>query len=317
MFKEIFHEKKRKLLFLLSIFIIVTLAISMINSASAADIIIKPNTLGGFEKAVETANNGDTIYLKDGVYKGKRNTEINIEKNISITGLGSKIVLDGQGKNYLISIQNNNKVSLKKLNFKNGYDKNFSGAAIYSKGRLTVNSCTFTNNKALTGGAIYSEGKLTVSSCTFTNNKAKFGGAIDSRRSFTVSKSTFTNNQVPKKEDFYGVRYGGAFYSEGKLTVNSCTFNNNKAPSGGAIFSYGSSTMSESTFTNNKAIEYGGAICNENQPMKIVNSKFTNNIVGKNYNAIDYFYKKPYLKNVKITPKEGSKVKTIWLNYLS
>jgi hypothetical protein len=43
--------------------------------------------------------------------------------------------------------------------------------------------------------------------------------------------------------------------------------------------------------------------------MKIINSKFTNNIAKNKYNAIDYVYSRPYLQNVKITPKEGTKVK--------
>ena len=313
---EINSNKKKKILIIFSILLIATLAISMIGTVNAAEKTITPTSSGGLQKAVDRATDGDIIYLKKGVYKGKNNTEIFIDKNISIIGKDSKVVMDGKGKSFLISVHNDTKVFLKGIKFKNGYDIKYSGAAVYSKGFVTINSCTFTNNKALTGGALYSERKMTVINCTFKNNKAKLGGAIDAREKLTVINSTFINNQVPKKETFYEINYGGAIYCERELIVTSCTFNLNKAPYGGAIYSFGNSTLSNNTFNKNQAIKNGGAICNEKQPMKIVNSNFTNNIVGNEYKAIYYFFTKPIMKNVKITPKEKTKVENFWVSYL-
>jgi len=137
-----------------------------------------------------------------------------------------------------------------------------------------------------------------VTDSTFTNNKAinGGGGAIYGVR--TVSKSTFKNNQATKD-------YGGAISSVG--TVSKSTFTNNKAikSNGGAIAYVG--TVSGSTFTNNKAKDYGGAIYNRNS-LKITDSKFNKNIAGKEYYAITSL-KKVTKKNVKITPKDGTKVK--------
>ena len=273
------------LLTLLSILLITTLTISMISELSAADITIGPKTPGGLKKALEKAKNGDTIILKNGVYKGKNNADITIKKNINIRGQGSKVVLDGLGKNQIFQINKKNvKISLKNLKFTNGKAKiisedsydyvNGGGAILLIKGSLTVNKCTFTKNKAdelfpddgesiaSGGGAIMSFDNLKISQSTFTNNEAEDGGAIYSYQAkLTISQSTFTNNKAFD---------GGAIYSYyDKIDISKSVFTKNKAGTGGSITvdaggcfdskNCPSKIISGSTFTNNKALE-GGAI---------------------------------------------------------
>ena len=327
------------LLTLLSFLIIATLTISMISELSAADITIDPKTSGGLKKAMETAKNGDTILLKNGVYTGKNNVNLIINKNINIEGLGSKVVLDGEGNNHIFTITGET-VSLKKLKVTNGYSTASGGAINNVKGNLIVKDCTFTNNLAITGGAICTYNKLTVDNCTFTNNKAaNYGGAIDSFGKVNINNCTFKNNQATKdgggaivsggnpgdsltvkKSTFINNRAedGGAIDTYIKATISSCTFTNNRAmkKDAGAIdFRYGHSTVNSCTFKNNQAKRNGGAICigvhsGYTTKVEIVNSKFTNNIAGKIYNAI-YTYRgsKFTQKNVSITPKFGTKVK--------
>ena len=69
--------KKRKLLFLFLIFLV---TISTLSIVSAASIEISPTSPGGIWEAIETANNGDIIYLKDGEYTGYYNVEINVNR---------------------------------------------------------------------------------------------------------------------------------------------------------------------------------------------------------------------------------------------
>jgi hypothetical protein len=47
-------------------------------------------------EAIETAENGDIIYLENDVYVGENNLEINIDKNITIWGKGKNVVIDGK-----------------------------------------------------------------------------------------------------------------------------------------------------------------------------------------------------------------------------
>lgn len=326
---------KRKLLFLSLIFLIGTLAINTINGVNATNINIGTDTPGGIKKAVKIANNGDTIFLKAGVYKGVNNTKINIKKSITIYGLDSKVVLDGQGKNQIFTVLGK-KVLLKNLKLTKGYSPNKGGAIYHKAGYLTLTNCTFTNNQAYNGGAIYSDkNKLSVSTSNFIKNKAeKYGGAIYSDKvKMTVSKSTFTNNKAVKEN-------AGAIYNKNISTIRKCTFTNNKAKNyGGAIVTYAKLTVSESTFISNQVKKYdggaiitsaklivsnsdfvtnhakrnGGAICGENgkaSSVNVFNSKFTKNTAGKIYNAI-HTYKKSKLtkRNVSITPKVGTKLK--------
>lgn len=308
------YLKKRKLLFLFSIFLIVIIATSTISLASAADITIDPNTSGGLKEAVKIANDGDTISLKDGVYTGENNTKIAISKSVNIKGVGSNVVLDGEGKNQIFNIKGE-KVLLKKLKFRNGYkvsNYNGAGAIYHEKGNLNIADCIFTNNEAKNnmGGAIDSSyrGTLSVSSSTFKNNKADFGGAINSFKSI-IRKCTFKNNQV--KEE------GGAICTL-RSTISSCTFNNNYAKGkGGAIFAAdepttnGNLTVISSTFNNNQAKEEGGAICAWSISTSTVKSCTFKNNNGKSGGAIHFHggtmsIKKCTFKNNQAKSKGGA-----------
>ena len=288
-----------KLLFLT--FLLVTLAICMISVVTAADITISPITPGGLKKAVESAENGDTIYLKNGVYSGENNREINIIKSVNIIGKGKNVVIDGERQSYFFTSRIYYNVSLESLTLINfGYNKMMSGGAI-SAGPLTVKDCTFTNNQAGTGGAITCLRALTVSKSTFKNNKAtNSAGAIRCYGALTVSSCTFKNNQAP---------YGGAILCHRALTLSKSTFKNNQAGIGGAIFKWGPSTVSSCTFKNNQARYRGGAIYNKNGALTVKNTNFTKNIENKKYNAIYGHKDKITKKNVTITPKDGTKVK--------
>jgi len=294
LFNEI-HLKTSKILILFFIFLITTLASSMIETVSATNTTISSTTPGGLKLAIESSQTGDTIYLTKGSYSGENNTNITINKNINIEGLDSKVVLDGQGTNLFFKI-NQKTVTLKNLKFIHGYNGGKSGGAISSKGNLTVINCTFINNKSYNkindkGGAIYSTGNVTVTNSIFTNHKAKFGGAIWSSGSLSVTSSIFTNNKASsfggaiessvinvKKSIFTNnnASSGGAIKSWSNTNINSCIFKNNRVKnSGGAISSRDNLTVSKCIFTNNKASYEGGAISSDSS--KIINSKFNNN----------------------------------------
>ena len=281
------YLNRRKVLLIFPIFLIAIIAIGMISVVSAKDITIGPKTSGGLKKAIDKAENGDTILLKNGVYKGANNIGLIINKKITIEGKGNNVVIDAQRKNQTFNCYN--KVTFKNLKIKNGYVKNGDGAAIISYGDLTVSKCTFTNNQAGAGGAImigtltqWSTPTTLVLSCTFTNNQAREGGAIVLHGQSSVKNCTFKNN--------WAIDNGGAIYSNGESTVNKCTFTTNKAKYGGAIYCF--------PF--------------HNTTIKITNSNFNKNIAGKVYNAIHNQVdqqNKVIKQNVLITPKDGTKVK--------
>jgi len=271
-----------------------------LSVVSAVDFTIGPNTSGGLKKAVEIAGDGDTIYMRNGVYTCDDNRGIVINKSVSIQGKGKDVVIDAQGKDRIftlaywieknISSLPNYSVTLKNLTMINGRGS-FSGGAIYmdngflgdpthdsiplKQNKLSVIGCNFINNHAISGGAIYSANNII--NCTFNSNSASGygGGAIilDTYDSI-VTDSIFTNNSAE------GLG-GGAIESRCKnLTVKNCIFKNNTAWFGGAIAGEGDyETISNSTFTNNKA-KFGGAI---SQVTTIIKCTFKSNTATEEY----------------------------------
>lgn len=177
-----------------------------------------------------------TIHIANGNYNGDNNTNLIIDRSMTISGESQTgTIIDGTNKHQIFYIYNSSSlinVILQNLTFINGNANN--GGAIFSNGTLTVNDCTFTNNIATNdiggGGAIYSDMNcdLNLNGCTFTNNKANVSG-------------------------------GAIYYIGDIFNVNNCTFTSNNAIEGGAIFTLGGiSTINESSFINNKAYEAGG-----------------------------------------------------------
>jgi len=244
----------------------------MIDSSNATENMTIYNTTdGGIKKAI--AETDDTLYLNFGVYSGENNTNIIIDKSISIIGNGSSVVIDGK-------------------NQKNNYNIFY----ITNTGNLTLINVTIKNGYASGGGAIYNNGgSLNIDSCEFINNLATpyiigtvgvlGGGAIyNDKGNVVINKSNFTNNSV-NIEDNRATFGGGAIFNlYGNLTVINCNFINNSADYlGGAIYNWydwGDSnvTINNCNFSNNSASYGSGAIYNHNQgKINIYNSIFISN----------------------------------------
>ncbi|MEN6552759.1 MAG: right-handed parallel beta-helix repeat-containing protein [Methanobacterium sp.] len=234
------------------------------------------------KNATGIVNPNGTIHIADGTYTGLYNTNITIDKNMTIVGQSqTKTIINGEKINFIFTVNPGVTLTIQNLTLTNGTAAN--GGAINNDGSLTVTNCTFTDNKATNnyGGAINNEGTLSVTGCTFTGNTATSGGAIyNNDGSLNANNCTFTGNTAI---GFYG---GGAIANDGFLTVNNCTFTDNKAlMAGGAILNYGSLTVNNCTFTGNTATS-GGATYNYGS-LSANNSTFTGNaasIGGAIYN---------------------------------
>ncbi len=276
------------------LFITLTL-LFCVNTVSAADEAIFVNGSYGndnwdgqtwqtakltIQNATGTVSPNGVVTIADGVYSGNGNTNIVIDRNMTIQGLSqTKTIINGTDTNWIFTILSGVNVTIGNLTFTNG--SGYRGGAIYNHGDLTVENCTFTNNTATSleqtgggGGAICNfadEGPITttVTNCTFNFNNAMRGSAImnycgitDHYIISTVTNCNFTNNTAQGMGTIYNLADNGYVNS----TVTNCTFTNNTATNqGGCIANYcgnsGSitSTAMNSTFNSNHA-NYGGAI---------------------------------------------------------
>ena len=250
---------------------------------------VSGDSFSDIQTAINNANPGEIIELS-GLYKGS-GTEITISKN-NLTIIGNDATLDGQGLSRIFNITGN-KITLKNIQFINGYTSENGGAINWDGENGTVENSTFTNNTAYIGGAINWNGANgSVENSTFTNNTAQWGGgAINwNEENGKINRSNFNNNKA---------NTGGVLYWGGENgSINNSNFKNNTAEDGGAIYLEGSyGTVRNCNFINNQATEEGGAILWYGDNGKITYCNFTNNTAQDEGGAINWFYYEGTLSN--------------------
>jgi len=254
------------------------------------------NGFSDIQRAIDNAQAGDIIFLKDITYLNDIDGTMVIDKTLSIIGTDGT-VLDAEGESRIFTINDGvSNVVLDHMNFINGNVADGDGGAIYvgaNAHNFNVLNSNFTNNHAdsegADGGAIYVAGGSNngvISNVTFINNTADIGGGavkIQNGYEWNVYNSTFTNNTA----------YGNG-EDAGRGIENG----------GGAIWScYGEVGIHNSTFTANKGT-YGGAL---RGPFNTEDSEFYDNVATNgNGGAIDvtidvYYVQPPVLSYVNTT----------------
>lgn len=260
------------------------------TEALKADVTVDGNSFEDIRSAIESSNDGDTIFLKGGSYIGT-GTEIIVDKEITIVG-GSSLTdntlatLDANYQSRIFNVTANN-VVIKNINFIKGVLSG-DGAAIYwsgengylSNSNFNDNHATYSGNNyySAKGGAVCWNGKYGIlSNSTFSSNTAGYGGGIVWMASNgTVRNSNFTKNTVG--------RDGGSvywIYEYGKLF--ECNFINNIASyeGGGIRWTGFAGNISYCNFTENLAGEFaGGAVSFNSMQGDILYCNFVNNTAG-------------------------------------
>ena len=284
------YKYANKGLILVFLVAIAFIALSAVSTVSADSSVIYVNGSGGddswsgesalwngtdgpkksIKNATGAVNNSGTINIADGIYSGANNTNIVINKNLTIAGESKTgTIINGANTGNIFTIGKDISITIQNLTIING-STTLGGAICNSQGgNLTVINSTFKGNYATLGGAIYNAygGSLVVTDSNFTDNS---GGAIFNSYSsnLTVSNTNFTGNS----------RYGAIYSSYGcNLAVSNCHFTGNSGDLGGAISNIDNCNLavSNSTFTSNSE---GGAIDNLNNCNLVVsNCIFTDN----------------------------------------
>lgn len=252
-------------------------------------------TFEALQLKITNAEEGATIKLLNNyTYDDSFTTNgILIDKRIIIDGNG--FTINGLNKARIFNISAYSKVTLKNINFINGFAES-GGAILFTNNvlNLIITDCIFENNTASSrGGAVAFTGEYVnnalISKNTFIKNTAKEGGSIiipsecndcnftelnftdnyaeygacfdilDDINNVVFDKINFINNtaKVSAAAMFCGNRIYGSILS-------NITANNNTAGRTGGVFSFNgiisSSTFSKMTFTNNHAGDNGGAL---------------------------------------------------------
>ena len=181
---------------------------------------------------------------------------------------GNGCTISGSNAARIFNIEGNN-VTLKNINFINGYGE-FNGGAVYLGSNGTITNCNFANNTALKGGAVYAS-EVVIRNSNFNNNLGTnatgtvYGGAVYVENDGVIEDSNFTNNYVMVYSYWGRLFNGGAIFFNGTGTVANCNFINNSARNGGAVYFENKSKMdtgiiNNCIFINNTCESYGGAV---------------------------------------------------------
>lgn len=244
---------------------------------------------------------GDVICKVDGTIT--LSDPIEVSGDLTITGLGHYVVLDGGGSTRLFNVRAGGTLLLQELMLSNGRSTN--GGAIFNEGHLVLTDCIFSNNVArgqdgrnglprlwlpgtdgsagssASGGAILAAGTTWTLGCTFISNRAlggnggdggdgstswtNYGPGIDSYSAYAAGSG------APGAEAF-----GGAIASSGLLFMDGARFLENLAQGGSGgrggfgaktnypYLSYAYVASSASGSNGPSADGYGGAIAASN-----------------------------------------------------
>ena len=250
------------------------LASSTIN---AANITINDTSSGGIHGALSSANSSDTIILQPGSYSGSNNTNLQVNKNITIRGNGSsnQVIINGSGVSQLFSTAGNAlNITFINITFANAFNGVMTD---YQSGTINFINCTFIDNSGSALVMGYNSNYNVVNS-TFYNNTGQSGGAINNNGgNLNIANSSFINNSA-------SVIGGAINNNNGHSNITNTTFiGNNASSDGGAIHISGNvnNNIVSSYFYNNTAISgVGGAIFSNAGNTNVTQSDFVNNTDG-------------------------------------
>lgn len=256
------------------------------NDGNSPDTSVK-----SFGHAVNLADDNSTIHLASGEYKGELNTNVIINKSLTIVG-SSSTNFNGENVNSLFTVCDGVSVTFKNINFINSFKKPASysdevayGAALDIKNaKVSIINCSFINN--------------TISHDD-TVSQYFYGGAISNFGDLSITDSRFIKNSLMPDSGVFG--YGGAIYNRGKLSIDRSSFEKSYSKdfgNGAAIANDGELLINNSVIRDSYALQEckGSAIYN-NGRLTLLNSLIENNtcsrsnfqfIFGAIYNCGDF-----------------------------
>jgi hypothetical protein len=280
---------------------------SALNACTAA-----PNDCS-LRGAIATANGtaaNDTIDFDPVVFSSMQTITIEIQEiliqsssSLTING-GGHVKISGNQHIRPFQVREPAVATLNGLTIVDGRssDHNQNGAAIYNRGNLTVNNCSFSGNVAsqgTTGGAIgnVTFGTLTIMNSIITGNSSKGdqfgggggGGGISNGGILTVINSTISGNSVTGNgsvpaDGFCG---GGGIYSSGTTTIIGSIIAANSGcgnSSGIGVYASGTLNITNSTVSGNFPIgagfTTGGGIRFSSGTANLTHLTITNNVAN-------------------------------------
>lgn len=205
-----------------------------VNSSAANGEGTIDNPYNNLKDTITASGDNDIIRIASGTYSGENNTNLIIDKNLTLERYGDgEAIFDGSGSYGIWEIQSKS-INITGFTFQKGHGGN-GGALLFKSELINSNiNANFNNNYAgSSGGAIYFAGALTNVNIigNFTDNIAQsYAGAMyfESKITNVTIFANCNNNSAIDQN-------GGANWFSALLNVNIIgNYSNNKAYFGGA-----------------------------------------------------------------------------------
>lgn len=230
------------------------------------------NPLSNIKDAVDLAEDNSTIHVKGGIYSASSNSQININKNLTIESYDGVATITGEYNNYIFNISSSSSLTLKNIKFSSTtHASTQTHAAILNYGNLKIEDSIFENSSAVRTGVVLNYGNLTVANSLFSQNKGHYyGGAISNFGYATIENSTFSNNQAQKASGILNSNY---------MIIKNSTFIDNDLDSE----EYYSSA---SILIVDKSYFFGNSTVNANKTSIKISQSYIGNLSTVNSNVV-------------------------------
>jgi hypothetical protein len=226
-------------------------AVRVDGRCQRCDVCANGCAFSSVQAAIDAADNGDTIALCPGTYRGNLVFDSNLSTATPLRLIGagdgngaSDTLVQGPRDDAVVRITAS-VVSLEKLRITGGLG--FLGGGIYThNATVELISCTVTENEAVAnGGGIYNQnGTLTLRNSTISENEASGGVG------------------------------GGGIFNDGTLNLIASEIRRNESAKGGGIYNHISNVTADaaSTIRDNGATISGGGIYNDSGIVTLASS---------------------------------------------
>lgn len=164
--------------------------------------------------AVDIAGDNSKIIIKDGTYKGSSNTGITINKDLTIEG-ESKVIINGENKNWFFKVNPGSSLILKNINFINGKTDSYGQLGVINNGGNLIVDYTSFNNMRSVMGTFFNSGTLILNHTNVSNAySSSMAQIITNIGECTVDYSKLSPTQVYSSSEI-----GTTVYNYNNLTV--------------------------------------------------------------------------------------------------
>ena len=157
--------------------------------------------------AIGMSSNNSEIILMDGNYKGNLNTNIYVNKDVTINANSNRVTIDGESKNFFFKIAEGSSVVLNNIKFINGYtDSYLQLGVINNQGKLLINNSSFDSMKTVMS-TFFNEGELIIDNTQITNSKSQnLAHVLTNLGDCTISNSKLTDSDSKSLYTIYNFK---------------------------------------------------------------------------------------------------------------